>query len=45
MKAQNLTWHHVPGTNKMQAIPQPLQENVRHSGGAYQARKDLGTTR
>ncbi len=45
IRENDLTWHHAPGTSKMQALPKPLHENVKHSGGASQARKDLGTTR
>ncbi|MEH1794599.1 polymorphic toxin-type HINT domain-containing protein [Nostoc sp.] len=41
----NLTWHHVPETNKMQLLPRDLHDNVIHSGGASQARQRLGTTR
>jgi hypothetical protein len=45
LDANDLTWHHVPGTKKMQLLPKKLHENVRHSGGASQARQRTGNKR
>lgn len=42
---KDLTWHHVPESNKMQFISKDLHNNVKHSGGASQARQRLGTKR
>lgn len=36
----NLTWHHVPGSNKMQLLPRGLHGNIPHTGGAADARNN-----
>jgi hypothetical protein len=40
MKAEGLTWHHVPGAQegKMLAVPTVLHDNVPHIGSASEAR-------
>jgi hypothetical protein len=37
-KDNNLTWHHVQNSNRLELVPKPLNRNIPHSGSASQAR-------
>ena len=37
-RKDNLTWHHVPNSNRLELIPTDLHGNVPHSGSASQSR-------